>query len=280
MAAALVVAVLVAGTLAARPADAAGTVRDRAFHSRALEGTLHFSIFLPAGYAQSTRRYPVVYFLHGLPATPSSYRSGWVARVGDSARRNGRDVIVVGVQGARTGDSDPEWHDWGPGRNWETATARDLVRYVDGHYRTLPMRRARALIGVSAGGYGAAIIGVHHPATFAVIESWSGYFHPTTPDGSQPLAVGDAAADARASLHTYVASLRQTWQRVGATLLRFYVGSQDQFRPENEQFDRELTADRVPHIFREYPGGHSESLWDAHEDSWVGAAVRFLEPAT
>src|SRR5207253_5090865 len=50
--------------------------------------------------------------------------------------------------------SDLEYLDWGPGRNWETAIARELPAYVDAHYRTVPGRAGRALIGVSAGGYG------------------------------------------------------------------------------------------------------------------------------
>ena len=151
------------------------------FHSEALAGTLHYSIALPPGYDSSRKRYPVVYFLHGLPANEEAYKN--IGGYADSLARTDHHAIVVGAQGARAGDTDPEWHDWGPGRNWETATENELVAYVDRHYRTLPQRSARAIIGVSAGGYGATLIAIHHPGTYQVIESWSGYFVLTDPDG-------------------------------------------------------------------------------------------------
>ena len=80
---------------------------------------------------------------------------------------SGGHAIVVGAQGARAGDADPEWLDHGPGRNWETATAVELVKTIDSRYRTIPTRTGRVLLGISAGGYGAALIGSHHPETYS-----------------------------------------------------------------------------------------------------------------
>jgi S-formylglutathione hydrolase FrmB len=125
------------------------------FHSAALRGQDHFAIYLPPGYAGGRRRYPVVYYLHGLPAKPDSYRRSRIASMGRDLERHGLAAILVAPQGARRGDSDPEWHDWGPGRDWERATAVELVAYVQAHYRTLRDRRARAIVGTSGGGYGA-----------------------------------------------------------------------------------------------------------------------------
>ena len=67
---------------------------------------------------------------------------------------------------------------------------------MDTHYRTIASRRARALVGVSAGGYGAVLLALHHLETYSVVESWSGYFHPTDPDGTSPLD-GPATEDAQ-----------------------------------------------------------------------------------
>src|SRR5206468_11139206 len=109
---------------------------------------------------------------------------------GAIAQQAGRPAIVVAPQGARVADTDPEWHDWGPGRDWETAVAVELVREVDRSFRTIPVRRGRAVIGISAGGYGAALIGLRHLPTFSVIQSWSGYFHATNPAGTGPMDLG------------------------------------------------------------------------------------------
>jgi enterochelin esterase-like enzyme len=55
------------------------------------------------------------------------------------------------------------------------------------------------------------------------------------------------------------------------------VGRGDaRFRAENEQFDRELDAARVPHVFRVYAGGHEQSMWSAHAKAWLALAVDHL----
>jgi S-formylglutathione hydrolase FrmB len=118
------------------------TIEEGAFRSRALRGTIHYAVALPPGYGTSGRRYPVVYFLHGLPAGPNAYEA--IGGPAATLAVNHLQAILVGPQGARAGDADPEWHDWGPGRNWETATAKELVTRIDGRFRTIAKRSARA----------------------------------------------------------------------------------------------------------------------------------------
>src|SRR5919201_2860559 len=139
-------------------------VLDTSFVSHALEGRLKVAVYLPIGYGSDGKRYPVVYFLHGLPASPSAYRGA--SFVAGALRDR---AILVAPQGDRDGDSDPEYLDWGPGRNWETALAVELPAWVDSHFRTIASRRGRALVGLSAGGYGALLIGLHHLDEFAAI---------------------------------------------------------------------------------------------------------------
>jgi enterochelin esterase-like enzyme len=241
---------------------------DTAYRSLALDGTLHFRVYLPAGYDTSSLRYPVIYFLHGLPASPDGYRgTSFVANA------LGRPAIVVAPQGARRGESDPEYLDGGRGHRWETALAVELPRIVDSRYRTIADRNGRALIGLSAGGYGATLIGLHHLDEFAVVESWSGYFHPTDPTGTKALELGSTTADEHANAHAYVPTLRSRFART-PTLFAFYVGrDDDRFRDENELLDRELRAAGVPHVFRVYPGAHSQTLWSQHAREWLGLAL-------
>src|SRR5690348_9954679 len=113
----------------------AGKISYATFASKALDGTVHYSVYFPPGYDQGATRYPVVYFLHGLPAADSAYKS--ITPIAQALEKAGKRAIVIGVQGARSDDTDPEWLDWGPGRNWETATAKELVRVVDSRYRTI-----------------------------------------------------------------------------------------------------------------------------------------------
>jgi enterochelin esterase-like enzyme len=251
-----------------------GRVVDVSFHSRALAGPLALVVYLPPGYGSGSTRYPVVYFLHGLPASPVAYRNiGFLARALDRLRRK---AILVAPQGAKDNDGDPEYLDWGPGRDWETAISGQVPRFVDSHFRTIAHRNGRALVGVSAGGYGAVLLTLHHLHEFSVVESWSGYQHPTDPSGTRAVDLGSASANRHASAHTFVAALRRAF-RTDPTFLAFYVGRGDaRFRDENEQLDAELTRAGVPHLFRLYAGSHEQAVWNAHARAWLGLALAHL----
>jgi putative tributyrin esterase len=279
---AMAIAVALASASLYRSPARTRSVPAPSFVSRALRGRERFAIALPPGYGSSRRRYPLVVLLHGLPDDGTAYRDPRVARLAAVAAAHAHPDIVVAPQGARSGRPDDEWHDWGPGRNWETAVAHELVLYVDAHWRTIPDRRSRAIIGVSAGGYGATIIGLHHPNTFSVIESWSGYFHPTTPKGDALLDVGSNEDDRIADAHRFVGCLSRLPPTVRPRFFGFYVGADDSyadFVADNRRLDQELTAAGVPHRFALYPGGHSGAFWAAHEEHWLMAAVAHLASA-
>jgi putative tributyrin esterase len=241
---------------------------DTEVSSVALRGPVHALVVLPADYATTTRRYPVVYFLHGLPATSSTYRaSGWLTRLVSQAG----SFILVEPQGARDRDSDPEYLDWGDGRDWSTYLTRELPQYIDAHYRTIRSRNGRAIVGLSAGGYGAAMLGLNNLGEFGAIESWSGYFHATDPTGKRAIPA-PSSADVHGLISSVAADLRKR-----PTFLAFYVGRSDPtFVAENEQFDRELTAAGVPHRFALYPGGHTTSVWATHAVAWLRLALAHL----
>jgi putative tributyrin esterase len=250
---------------------------DLSLPATALRDRMGLRVYLPPAYHRTTKRYPVIYFLHGLPASSSAYRSTDFLRRAMSTLE--RPAIVVAVQGARNGEPDSEYLDSGPGHNWETAVATEAVRYVDAHLRTIASRKGRAIVGVSAGGYGAMLIGLHHLGVFSVIESWSGYFHPTDITGTTDLDLGTDEKNARASAHTFVSSLRRRFAD-RATWLGFYVGSDDKrFRAENQQLDEELAEARVPHLFRIYPGAHLQVLWSLHAPAWLDLALDHLASA-
>lgn len=247
-----------------------GSVVNDSFASKSLGGRLQFEVYLPAGYQGGVTRYPVIYYLHGLPAHPGSFRAfGYVA---EALEKIGRPAIVVAPQGAHDGDSDPEYLDWGAGRNWQTAISVELPRVVDNRYRTIAARAGRAIIGVSAGGYGAMNIGLHDLGEFAAIESWSGYARPTDPTGTQSLP---REPDTR--LTTLV---RDTTPLIVAAkpFLGFYVGDRDLFRPDNVGLAQTLSRLHIPFTFRMYPGAHQQSLWTSLAPLWLTAALDHLAP--
>ena len=242
---------------------------DEPIQSVALGGRVHARVVLPPAYdARPRTRYPVIYFLHGLPASSGAYQGNdWLI---DALEQAGPAILVM-PQGARGGDTDPEYLDWGVGRNWSTYIASELPRFVDRHFRTIRGRSGRAILGLSAGGYGATIIGLRHLAGFSVVESWSGYFHPTDPSGTKALDRGPLA-----TAHALVSILRAD-EKTRPTFVAFYVGSGDaRFRAENKQLNNELDAARVPHAFAVYPGAHETALWQRHAKEWLRMALAHL----
>ena len=272
------IAIAAAVAMLGATGGAAAQVTTRSLQSRALAGRLHYIVELPKGYATSRLRYPVVYFLHGLPASATAYQAlGWVE---SALRATGRKAILVLPQGAGTGSNDPEYHNWGAGQNWETALAGELPKYIDAHYRTIANRSGRAIVGLSAGGYGAAIIGLHHPREYSVIESWSGYFRPTDPTGTKTLDVGSKTDNDYASVHVLVSRLKTQFRR-SPTFFGFYVGKSDPtFVADNTRLDRELSAAGVSHLFTVYAGGHTRALWQARAVRWLALALAHLHAPT
>jgi enterochelin esterase-like enzyme len=271
--------VIAVGVAARQATIRHGIVSDHVVHSRALEGALHYEVWTPPGYATSGKRYPVIYVLHGLPGNSTSFKA--LSFFSPTLDRMDAQAIVVSPQGARGDAPDDEYQDLAPGREWETALTQELPAVVASHYRTLPGRNARAIVGVSAGGYGAMSLGLHHLAEYRVVESWSGYFHATSPDGSQPMQFAQAGKAAYANLHTLVHRLAKRLHSL-PTLIAFYTGSDDPypgFTAENKQFDRELASAGVAHRFAVYPGGHDGALWNAHLADWLGQALRTLTAA-
>ena len=100
MVAALAVALAAAGAAGARSATA-----EFALRSRALDSPLHFVVYLPPGYVGSGLRYPVVYFLHGLPAAPGAFRTVFPEATLSELRRH---ALVVAPQGTKRPDADDE----------------------------------------------------------------------------------------------------------------------------------------------------------------------------
>lgn len=233
-------------------------------------------VYLPGGYAQHpSRRYPVLYLLHGFPGRPLAFmQTVQMGVVEDSlvARHRAQPLILVMPFGSTGTFTDQEWANGvRPGNGWARFVAHDLVRAIDAQYRTIRGPRGRGIGGLSEGGYGAIDIALHHPGEFSVVESWSGYQRPDKirsvfGTNLQLLAANDPrlllphVAPALRSQHTYF------W---------FYSGSTDPLRKQNVAFARQLASARVPHAFFQVYGGHNWALWrDEARAAYLAAASR------
>lgn len=132
-------------------------------------------VVLPPSYGKEPgRRYPVVYALHGYTATPEK----WFAddkleqRIGNAFRAGVRDLILV-FPNAHTVHGGSMYSTSVTTGDWEGYITRDLVRYIDSHYRTIAHRDSRGLMGYSMGGYGAARLGMKYPDVFSSLYAMS-----------------------------------------------------------------------------------------------------------
>ena len=147
-------------------------LEDFTLRTPALAGATHVRLLLPAGYrADPSRRYPVLYLLHGASGDERS----WTAHRAAEALTARYALIVVMPDGGSQG-----WYtDWYRGAQvvrprWETYHVQQLVPWVDARFRTIASRGGRAIAGLSMGGYGALSYAARHPGVFAAAASFSG----------------------------------------------------------------------------------------------------------
>ena len=144
-------------------------------HGTALEGNLEGDavdrdvfVFLPPSYAkQKSRRYPVVYALHGYSIGAEQWSHEiHVPQTIEGAFAQGAKEMIVVLPDSKTVHNGSMYSSSVTTGDFEQFISRDLVAYIDAHYRTLPNRTSRGLVGHSMGGYGASRIGMKHSDVF------------------------------------------------------------------------------------------------------------------
>lgn len=177
---------------------AAGTVHEDMFFAPSLGVRKHLVVYLPPSYGRdSTRRYSVAYYLHGLSGTETDWLSkGSIDVAADSLAQAGVPEMIIVLP-----DGDDGWYtSWvnpvpyatcadtlhveAPDRycvvsaRYDDYIAHDVVAWVDSHYRTRADRAHRGIGGLSMGGYGAMSIALHYPEVFSAAASHSGVVSP------------------------------------------------------------------------------------------------------
>lgn len=157
--------------LGAKPA----TVETIKIHGSSLEGNLEGDVvdrdvivFLPPSYQKDKRRrYPVVYALHGYSISAEQWTHEiHVPQTIEGAFALGAKEMIVVLPDSKTVHNGSMYSSSVTTGDFEQFIAHDVVAYIDAHYRTIPNRLSRGLVGHSMGGYGASRIGMKHPDVF------------------------------------------------------------------------------------------------------------------
>ena len=167
-------------------------------HSASLEGNLEGNsverdviVVLPPSYrANPARRFPVVYALHGYFIGAEQWiQEIHVPQVAEGAFAKGVPEMIVVLPDSKTLHLGSVYSSSPTTGDFESFVARDLVAHIDGHYRTIPRRESRGLVGHSMGGYGATRIGMKHADVFGALYIMS-------PGGleARPITLPDRAA--------------------------------------------------------------------------------------
>ena len=144
-------------------------------HGTALEGNLEGDavdreviVFLPPSYAkEKSRRYPVVYALHGYSIGAGQWTGEiHVPQTIEGAFAQGAREMIVVLPDSKTVHNGSMYSSSVTTGDFEKFISHDVVAYIDAHYRTIPDRMSRGLVGHSMGGYGASRIGMKQPDVF------------------------------------------------------------------------------------------------------------------
>jgi len=269
--------------LAACGAHAQERADCRAMHSPILHSDVRYCVYLPASYSApnaKTRKYPVLYLLHGLGGTHQSMAFNGEWTLLQDLRRDDKvgDFIVVS----------PEAWDtfYINSRNGKTPYSdfflQEFIPFIERTYRIRAARATRGITGFSMGGYGALRIAFANPEMFGSVSAHSAAMMREPP---RPLSAVESPGNLVAEVlsKTFGNPIdRQFWllnspyvlaRKNAAELMNmkiyFDCGTEDNFGLYHgaSDLDDTLTALKIPHEFHLYPGAHSDSYLIAHREA-------------
>jgi len=282
-----------------------GRVVEAILSSEALGADKRLFVYLPGGYDASETRYPVIYLLHGLGGTERA----WVShgKLPEAADAMGLPAIVVMPDGdasfyANAATETPKatcMRKRPPFSAGEEAASfcvehpryddymtRDLIAHVDATYRTIARREARAVTGISMGGFGAMSLAMRHPDVYSSAASHSGLLsllyeapHPYQTGKVRRASTTDAwGGRFPGRVRTHIMGIfgprLDVWrahdpvvlaEQLEPDTLSLFIdcGEQDGFMlyDDAKHMHDVLTERGVKHTFQLVPGAHSFELW-------------------
>ena len=233
-----------------------GSFHERWFYSAKLDRDMPYYIYLPPDYGTAGRRYPVMYMLHG----GGGDREEWVAYglidAADQQIQTGSlsPMIIVLPQG------DKDWwtNHTGDGPKWGDYVINDLVPHIDRTYRTLRDRSARAIGGLSMGGWGALQLAFNHPRVFGVVGAHSPSLYPEGNPAIAFLGTGEEFAKKDPL------SLARTATGLDSLQIWLDAGEQDPWVDRTTALHQALQDQGITHYWNLFPGGHDWHYWEDH----------------
>ena len=237
-----------------------GEVRAVWYDSPTLGMKRRMMIYLPPGYEESRQKYPVLYLLHGTGGDETVWlEQGHAAQVFDNLIANGQaePMIVVMPNGhtdtpAAPGmGSDNNEQPTFAHKQWMEGTFEtsfnDIINWVDSHYRTRPVKRYRAIAGLSMGGYHSLYISANQPEDFAYVGLFSA-------------AIG-RMDKGKSKIYDDLEPKLITQFKQHPRLYWMGIGKDDFLYKDNAEFRQLLDKNRLRYTYHESGAGHEWANW-------------------
>ena len=212
-------------------------------------------VVLPDGYNTGSKRYPVLYLLHGY----GDNHKKWVDATTIEELADQYQVIVVcpGVGGSWYLDSPVD-----PKSQYESYIINDLIPYCDKNFRTKADRTNRALAGLSMGGHGSMFLAMRHKNLFCTAVPMSGGvdLRPFTAHWNLKKILGDIKTFPENWDNNSVVELAKDLKD-GELAISIDCGTGDFFIGVNRELKKVLEQNKVAFEYQEHPGAHNWDYW-------------------
>jgi S-formylglutathione hydrolase FrmB len=266
---------------------ATGRIECNSLPSKILAQPVNYCVILPPSYdADKTRRFPILYFFHGLGDNEQMFiHAGGFNLVQDLWERGqiGEFLIV-------TPNADATFYiNSRDGKvRYEDFLVQEFLPGIETRYRTRPGRANRGVAGVSMGGYGALHLAFRHPQLFsavsahspAIIDKLPAFTAPTSGGSMRSRLLGatfGSPPDAAFWDHNSPLTLARSANMAGVKIY-FDCGDQDDFGFESgaTALDKILASRHIPHEAHIYPGRHDWQYFAEHLPASLEFHSRFF----
>jgi enterochelin esterase-like enzyme len=243
------------------------------FHSSILNMDRTFSIYLPAGYNENNRSYPVLYLFHGGGGDHSTWiQSGEVQSIADKTISEGRATPMIIVMPNAKEKVKGYYNFILGGFNYEDFFFQELIPHIEENFRVRSKSRFRAVAGQSMGGGGTIFYALHHPELFsaaapisAVTESWDR--NDLTAKLQRNNIEGYSEEQFESYYRTYsipeILSASDSTTINAIRKIRWYIscGDDDYLFEGNSLMHIAFRKAEIPHEYRVKDGAHNWTYW-------------------
>lgn len=236
--------------------------------SKILKSERKYAVYLPPDYETSERSYPVLYLLHGAGDDQTGWvQFGEVLRITDNAIKDGTATpMIIVMPDANTGKRGyfNQGNDW----RYEDFFFEELMPYVEQKFRIKGEKRYRAVAGLSMGGGGSFMYGLHHPELFSSACPLSAYIGPLTIENFKDQISKTEQKYSEKELQEYfqnhnALNLIESVAVDDIKSVRWYIdcGDDDFLFEGNSLVHIAMKKKEIPHEYRVREGRHSWTYW-------------------